>query len=48
MVYDMRYDTVDELQEVITSTIEGIPKTKLIQVLQTAIGEVHPVRRRLL
>jgi hypothetical protein len=31
----LRYDTVDELQEAITSTIDGIPKAKLIQVFQT-------------
>jgi hypothetical protein len=28
------FDTVDELQEAITSIIEGIPKTKLIQAFQ--------------
>jgi hypothetical protein len=35
MIYDLCYYTVKELQEAITSTIEGIPKTKLIQVFQT-------------
>jgi hypothetical protein len=35
MTYDLWYDTVDELQEAITSTIEGIPKMKLMQVFQT-------------
>jgi hypothetical protein len=35
MTYDLCYNTVDELQEAITSAIKGIPKTKLIQVCQT-------------
>jgi hypothetical protein len=35
MTYALCYDTVDELQEAITSKIAGIPKTKLIQIFQT-------------
>jgi hypothetical protein len=35
MTYDLGHDTVDEVQEAITSTIKGIPKTKLIQIFQT-------------
>jgi hypothetical protein len=30
ITYDLGYDTLDELQEAITSIIEGIPKAKLI------------------
>jgi hypothetical protein len=51
MIYDLCYDTVDELQKAITSTIEGIPKMKLIQIfsdVETAIGEMYPEQRRLL
>jgi hypothetical protein len=35
MTYDLCYDTVDEVQEAITNTIEGIPKTILIQLFRT-------------
>jgi hypothetical protein len=31
----LSYGTVDELQEAVTSTVEAIPKTKLVQVFQT-------------
>jgi hypothetical protein len=41
MTFDLCYDTVDEFQEAITSTIEGIPKTKLIQVFQTWRGRLE-------
>jgi histone-lysine N-methyltransferase SETMAR len=44
----LSYGTMGELREAITSAVEAIPKTKLIQVFQTCRWRLamHPVRRK--